>query len=142
MNEKVKFRRNPGAFGERISESCRARSSNPSAAFCVSSAVDVPLDRPHSTIEKTRVRSSITKPIEARDILPEDRVGNVGELCAKCDRLISAHPRTRSSIPNHRSILLPSNDSAIRGRRGQPRLYRKLGMSNNDSWGLTPAELR
>src|SRR5258708_8269062 len=37
-----------------------------------------------------------------------------------------AHPRTRSSIPNDYPVLLLSNDSAIRERRGQPRLYRKI----------------
>ncbi len=53
-----------------------------------------------------------------------------------------ANARTRSFIPNESPVLLPSSDSAIRGRRGEPRLYGKFGMTDNNSWGLTPAELR
>jgi hypothetical protein len=54
---------------------------------------------------------------------------------------------TRPYIPNHCPILLLSSYSAICGSRGEPRLCGKVGMTNvgmtnNDSWGLTPAELR
>jgi hypothetical protein len=43
---------------------------------------------------------------------------------------VFARRRTRSSIPNDCPLLLLSRDSAIRGRRGKPRLYGKFGMKN------------